>query len=203
LPERFLLHFGYLGAKKGTAWLTAALRLAFEMEPSLRMVWVGRGDFNDVDCLINNLEKYRSKLLILYPLPKADLYAVLLRAAAAVLPSLVDNLPNTALESLMLGVPVIGTRGASIDELVEEGVNGHLISPGDVEGLASAMVEFWKGNTAVRKGFLWEGSIAAEMQPERAIRNFFRLAGLDSLEEAAASLRETLNSIELSHRPQH
>jgi glycosyltransferase involved in cell wall biosynthesis len=193
LPDRFLLHFGYLGKKTGTPWLSESLRTAFEIEPSLRMVWAGRGDFDEIACLLDNLRQHRSKLQILYPLPKAELYAVLQRADATVLPSLVDNLPNTAIESLMVGVPVIGTRGASIDELVEDGVTGHLVSSGDVEGLASAMVDFWKGKTAVRKGFRWEGAIAADMEPDRAIQNFFRLAGAESRGDAPASLGESLN----------
>jgi glycosyltransferase involved in cell wall biosynthesis len=43
-------------------------------------------------------------------LSKSELYAVLQRADAAVLPSQVDNLPNTVIESLMFGIPVIGSR---------------------------------------------------------------------------------------------
>ena len=176
LPDRFLLHFGYLGKKTGTPWLSEALRVAFEMEPSLRMVWVGRGNFNEIAGFQDNLGQHRSKIQILYPLPKPDLYAVLLRADATVIPSAVDNLPNTAIESLMLGVPVIGTRGASIDELVEEGVTGNLVTLGDVEGLATTIVKFWRGESTVRKGFKWHGGIADEMQPERAVENLLKLA---------------------------
>jgi glycosyltransferase involved in cell wall biosynthesis len=180
LPDRFFLHFGRLGAKTGTPWLANALRLAFEAEPSLRMVWVGRGKFNEITDLRDSLGQHRFKLQILYPLAKPDLYAVLQRADATVLPSLVDNLPNTAIESLTLGVPVIGTRGASIDEIVEDGVTGELVQPGDVEGLASAMVKFWRGESAVRKGFTWRGGIADEMQPETAVENLLKMAGVAS-----------------------
>lgn len=180
LPDRFLLHFGHLGKKTGTPWLTNALRVAFEAEPSLRMVWMGRGNFNEITGLQDNLGRHRSKLQIHYPLAKPDLYAVLQRADATVLPSLVDNLPNTAIESLMLGVPVIGTRGASIDELVQEGVTGNLVPPGDVDALASAMVRFWRGESTVRKGFNWRGGIADEMQPEGAVENLLKLARLAS-----------------------
>jgi len=180
LPDRFLLHFGFFSRKKGTAWLSAALKVAFEMEPSLRMVWVGHGNFNEIESWLDNLGQHQSKLQVLYPLPKPELYAVLQRADATVLPSLVDNLPNTAIESLMLGVPVIGTRGASIDELVEEGVTGDLVPPGDVEGLASAIIRFWRGESAVRKGFTWRGGIVDEMYPETAIENLLQLAGVAS-----------------------
>jgi glycosyltransferase involved in cell wall biosynthesis len=101
----------------------------------------------------------------------------------------VDNLPNTVIESLMLGIPVIGTRGASIDELVEPGVTGQLVYPGNVDGLAAAMVEAWRGEGAVRKGFSWSGAVAAEMEPERAVRNLLCLAGIGKSvpEESPAS----------------
>jgi glycosyltransferase involved in cell wall biosynthesis len=180
LPERFLLHFGFFSRKKGTAWLSAALKVAFEMEPSLRMVWAGHGNFNEIEDLLAKLGQNQSKVQVRYPLPKPELYAVLQRADATVLPSLVDNLPNTAIESLMLGVPVIGTRGASIDELVEQGMTGDLVAPGDVEGLASAMVKFWRGESTVRKGFIWRGVISEEMQPDIAIENLLQLAGIRS-----------------------
>jgi glycosyltransferase involved in cell wall biosynthesis len=141
------------------------------------MVWVGRGDFTEVGTLLSGLGRHRSKVQVLYPLPKPELYGVLQHADAAVLPSLVDNLPNTVIESLMMGIPVIGTRGASIDELVEQGVTGELVAPGDVEGLASTMVRVWRGQSSVRKGFAWRGGVVDEMQPERAIEKLLQMAG--------------------------
>jgi len=178
LPERFFLHFGHLRRRKGTHWLGESLKRVFEVEPSLRMVWVGRGNFTEVGTLLSGLGRHRSKVQVLYPLPKPEMYGVLQHAEAAVLPSLVDNLPNTVIESLMMGIPVIGTRGASIDELVEQGVTGELVAPGDVEGLASAMVRVWRGQSPVRKGFAWRGGIVDEMQPERAVEKFLQMAGV-------------------------
>lgn len=177
LPERFFVHFGQLIRRKGTDWLGESLKRVFEVEPSLRMVWVGRGDFTEVGTLLSGLGRHRSKVQVLYPLPKPELYWVLQHADAAVLPSLVDNLPNTVIESLMMGIPVIGTRGASIDELVEQGVTGELVAPGDVEGLASAMVRVWRGQSPVRKGFAWRGGVVDEMQPERAVEKLLQMAG--------------------------
>lgn len=177
LPERFFVHFGILRRSKGTHWLGESLKRVFEVEPSLRMVWVGRGDFTEVGTLLSGLGRHRSKVQVLYPLPKPELYGVLQHADAAVLPSLVDNLPNTVIESLMMGIPVIGTRGASIDELVEQGVTGELVAPGDVEGLASTIVRVWRGQSPVRKGFAWRGGVVDEMQPERAVEKLLQMAG--------------------------
>lgn len=179
VPNRFLFHFGQLTERKGTALLARALLLAWETAPDLAMVWSGR-------CYDQRkLEHWRSlwgargRLVhITGPLPKTEIYAVLQKAEAAVLPSQVDNLPNTVIESLMFGIPVIGSRGASIDELVDDGINGHLVNLGDAAGLAQALVKMWKGESPVRKGFEWKTSIADEMRPERAVANLIALAGI-------------------------
>jgi glycosyltransferase involved in cell wall biosynthesis len=108
-------------------------------------------------------------------MPKPELYALLARAEAAVLPSLVDNLPNTVIESLLLGIPVIGTRGASIDELVRDGINGELVERGDAPALANALIRVWRGESPVRKGFVWQDGMSDEMQPQRALANLLDL----------------------------
>ncbi len=44
------------------------------------------------------------------------------------------------IESLACGTPIVTTTEGAPQELVEPGVNGELTSPGDVEGLAAALV---------------------------------------------------------------
>jgi glycogen synthase len=179
LPDRFFFHFGQLIERKGTALLAKALRLAWEAVPDLTMIWSGRCDDARKLTQWQSLWGDRARQVhITGPLPKSELYAVLMRADAAVLPSQADNLPNTVIESLMLGVPVIGSRGASIDELVDDGVNGHLVALGDVDGLADALVKMWRGDSAVAKGFKWNSVIAEEMRPERAVANLVALANV-------------------------
>lgn len=177
LPSRFFFHFGQLTERKGTDLLARALPLAWRTVPDLAMVWSGR--FSNQ----HKLEHWRSlwgdrarQVHITGPLSKSELYAVLQRADAAVLPSQVDNLPNTVIESLMFGIPVIGSRGASIDELVDENLNGHLVRLGDANELAQALVRMWKRDSPVRKGFEWKSSIADEMRPECAVANLIGLA---------------------------
>jgi glycosyltransferase involved in cell wall biosynthesis len=170
LPKRYFVHFGQLCERKGTAWLSEALRLAFQEEPDLRMVWVGVGEFGNVNELLSRLGEHRHKVTVLYPLPKSLLLAVVKRAEAAVLPSLVDNLPNTVIESLMLGVPVIGTLGASIDEIVEDGVTGDLVPLGDAALLADALVRRWRGQSKAVRRTSWAGAVAESMTPASAVQ---------------------------------
>ena len=44
------------------------------------------------------------------------------------------------LETMSLGIPNISTRVASIPEVIEEGENGFLIQPGDIEALGNRML---------------------------------------------------------------
>ena len=92
------------------------------------------------------------------------------------LPSLADNLPNAVAESLALSVPVIGSRGASIDEMVEHGRSGELVPLGDVEALADALVRAWRGEPKWLGAGFERPEILDAMLPERAAEGLLRLA---------------------------
>ncbi|MBV5328554.1 MAG: glycosyltransferase family 4 protein [Chlorobium sp.] len=178
LPERYFMHFGQLRRRKGTSWLAAALPLAWEQEPELQIVFVGNSTPDDRKGWERLWGPRAGNVHWLGSRNKAELYAILKQAEAAVLPSLVDNLPNTVIESLACGIPVIGTAGASIDELVDDGETGILVPSGDESALADAMVRQWRGLTTVRKGFAWHRLESGDMSPVNAIEALFHQVGL-------------------------
>jgi glycosyltransferase involved in cell wall biosynthesis len=50
--------------------------------------------------------------------------------------------------ALGLGVPVVATRTGGMDEIVEDGVTGFLLDPGDVAGLSRAIIRFFRESRA-------------------------------------------------------
>jgi glycosyltransferase involved in cell wall biosynthesis len=56
-----------------------------------------------------------------------------------VIPSLDDNLPNTVLESLACGTPVVGFATGGIPDMVRSGVTGETVPTGDAAALAAAL----------------------------------------------------------------
>jgi glycosyltransferase involved in cell wall biosynthesis len=178
VPDRYLVHFGLLGRRKGTDLVAAALPLAWRKEPGIRMVWAGTMRTDPAMVMTRYRQLWgpsADSVSWLGPLRKPALYQLVKGAVASVLPSRADNLPNTVSESLVLGVPVIGFRGASLDEMIESGSSGELVPDGDVPALAAAMVRAWRGETR------WVGqpAIMADSAPAAAAGKFLRLAGFD------------------------
>lgn len=62
-------------------------------------------------------------------------------AGVFVLPSATEGMPLVVIESLATGTPVVGSAVGAIPDLVVPGASGYLVEPGDVEGLAEALLE--------------------------------------------------------------
>lgn len=63
-------------------------------------------------------------------------------ADAFIIPSLEDNLPNTMIEAMLCGTPVIGFPTGGIAETIENGVNGYLCEEISVKALHSTIQKF-------------------------------------------------------------
>lgn len=58
---------------------------------------------------------------------------------ATVVPSRIDNLPNTAVEAASCGLPIAAFAIGGLPDIVDHGVSGYLAEPFDVGGLARAI----------------------------------------------------------------
>ena len=64
-------------------------------------------------------------------------------------PSVTETFGNVTLEAMACGVPVVAARATGSTSLVEDGVNGRLVPPGDIEGYADALAAY-AGDPALR-----------------------------------------------------
>ena len=72
-------------------------------------------------------------------LPRAEAIEWLAAADAALLSSAWENFPHAAVEAIAAGTPVVATAVGGVPEVIETGVNGMLVAPGDERALAEAM----------------------------------------------------------------
>ncbi|MEW5961595.1 MAG: glycosyltransferase [Chloroflexota bacterium] len=50
-----------------------------------------------------------------------------------------EGMPNTVLEAMACGLPIVATRASGLDQLVKEGVNGYLVAINDPDALADRL----------------------------------------------------------------
>jgi glycosyltransferase involved in cell wall biosynthesis len=104
------------------------------------------------------------RVQLLGALTQEEVFRLLLRSAVKVLPSRSESMPVVLIEAMALGIPVIGPDIRGVSELIDHGVNGFLIQPEDVDGMADLIKNLLtdedlrirfaaKGMEKVRRGF--------------------------------------------------
>ncbi len=139
-PERVVVLFvGQIGKRKGVFDILEAASDVHDAYPNVFFEMVGPEEFQ------GELEKVMAR----FRLNSADSYVhfsgsksgqELLKAYTDahlfILPSYFEGQPAVLLEAGAFGLPVITTPVGAIPDLVEDGVNGFLVEPGDVKTLA-------------------------------------------------------------------
>lgn len=133
--KRYLLMNSTLSSLKGTHLILNITEVLMKAYPDLYLVYAGRdygitqknGGRQSVAQILSMQNKlYDGRVVYLGILNQNELFAVIQNACACVLPSRVDNLPNSCIEAMALRQIVIGTYGASFEQLIVNKKNGLL-----------------------------------------------------------------------------
>jgi glycosyltransferase involved in cell wall biosynthesis len=145
-----------------------------EHEPALRNLVAARGLDGEVT--------------LAGPMTQEALHREYERATAFCLPCRVlasgdrDGIPNVLVEAMACGVPVVTTGVSGIPELVEDGVNGLLVSPDDPRAVAAALRRLCEDPELARRlGAAGRETVARRFDGDRLAR---RLADLFRAEAA-------------------
>ncbi|WP_024537981.1 glycosyltransferase family 4 protein [Comamonas badia] len=72
-------------------------------------------------------------------LPASAVVSAMQEADAFLFPSRSEGLPQVVMEAMACGLPAIGMRGTSVEEVISDGVNGVLCAREDVAGIAQSI----------------------------------------------------------------
>jgi glycosyltransferase involved in cell wall biosynthesis len=140
--DNLLVTVARLHPIKGIQHALQALTLIQETHGDVRLHIIGDGELRG-DLEMQATELGLSERVVFHgPLANDDALRWVSRASAFLLPSVIgadgdrDGIPTALIESMYLRTPAVSTRVSGIPELIDEGVNGFLVEPWDVVGLA-------------------------------------------------------------------
>src|SRR2546427_241939 len=138
-----VLFVGRLVERKGVAHLIEAIARLGSLAPRLEIVGEGP-ERPGLEALAGRLE-VADRVVFRGKIPPDELQASYARAAVGVFPSVLDARRGTEgvggvlLEAMNHATPVIASRVGGIPDIVEDGVSGLLVPPGDAAALAAAV----------------------------------------------------------------
>jgi glycosyltransferase involved in cell wall biosynthesis len=123
-----ILSTGRLARQKGFKFLIDAAKKIIDSHPNVYFFLAGQG----------KLETYLKNQIQIAGIEKNfillgffdDIHPLLKTADIFVFPSLYEGMPNSILEAMAHGLPVISTNVNGVKELISEGINGYTVEPG-------------------------------------------------------------------------
>lgn len=131
-----VLFLGDFSPRKGVRDLLAAAPAVLKRHPDARFVVTGGAPPDGVSALAEGLG---ASVEFAGWVRGEQKLALLREAALLALPSYAEGVPIAVLEAMAAGLPVVTTPVGGVPDLVEDGRNGFLVTPGDVAGLAAAI----------------------------------------------------------------
>ena len=134
------------------------------------------GDGPDLNAVKTLVRECRLNGRVLFAGMRSDIPECLNMMDIYVQPSLFENVPNTILEAMASGLPVIATDVGGVSEIVEKGITGFLVTPNDESGLAKS-IEYLLKNPDKRRdmGALGKERVSSCFSMEKMVSDYENL----------------------------
>ncbi|HEX9131312.1 MAG TPA: glycosyltransferase [Ktedonobacteraceae bacterium] len=164
--------------KKGLEVLLCAFSMLLQHYPTAHLLLAGfiiPEEQNRFDTLV---AKYHlsGKITITGRVSKQDAVRYLRGMDVFAFTSLHDGCPNTILEAMLAGVPIVATRVGAVPALIEDGKHGLLVQPGSATELCDAFVRMLGVGTDKQEyGKQAQERVLAEFAPQRELAAYWEV----------------------------
>jgi glycosyltransferase involved in cell wall biosynthesis len=134
---------------KGHTVLIEAFKLLKEKIKDAKLVIVGEGYLYDE--LLKMVDTNGLRESVLFTGFQMNVSEIIATFDVAVLPSFFEGMGRVLLEAMAMEKPVVATRVGGIPDLIDQGINGLLVRPGNVKELAEALEEVLSDRKFARK----------------------------------------------------
>lgn len=138
IPENWKVacFVGRLSPEKGIKNLMDVIGEILRSSSNIAFIVVGDGEMRTT--LEDSQREFPQRVFLLGRQPDVSPYYQ--ASDLLVLPSLSEGLPMTVIEAFAHGLPVVATRVGGVPEVVQDGVNGLLCDPNEVEQLSQGIL---------------------------------------------------------------
>jgi glycosyltransferase involved in cell wall biosynthesis len=167
-----LLYLGWITKDKGVFDLIEAIKLIRLQVPNLKVIMCGDGDDRiELEDIIER-QGLASYFTFRGWVKHEEKLELLANCDFFVLPSHAEGFPNSVLEAMASGLPIITTKVGAVEDLVND-TNGILVDSHDVISLSSAILQLYE-NDGLRNelGLNAQKRVASNFDISSAITSF-------------------------------
>lgn len=169
VDKSVILSVSNLKKTKGIDLNLQALASLVKKYPHLQYAIIGDGEEREsLENLVDNLG-LRDHVTFKGKLPHGEVLKEMAKCRVFCLPSWQEGFGVVYIEAMAQGVPVIGVKGEGIEDVIEHGVNGLLVSPQNVEEIVGAIDSLLsspdyakelaqRGKDTVYREFTWQNN---------------------------------------------
>lgn len=184
-----MLFIGKVATNKGFDHIVRAMIKTRDQLPNACLRVIGRGGKGHIDSIMKEAEAagIRNRIELMGYVPHDELPEQFRWSTLFVCPSVYEGGPgHVFLEAMACRRPIIACASGGTPEVVRDGLTGLLVEPGDVDGLAAAMLEL--ANDPVRSAAI------AEQGRTDAVNKFSLSAYHDKIEAIYKDVIERFTS---------
>jgi glycosyltransferase involved in cell wall biosynthesis len=147
-----VLYTGRLEFRKGVHILIRCVPKVLQEIPTARFIFVG-SDCGIKQYLLEKIKEFKcaENVIIMDHIARDKLIDYYVKSSVCVVPSLWENFPYSGLEAMACGKPLIASNAGGLSEIIENGIDGLLVTPGSVDELTRAIIDLLKDSLLAQR----------------------------------------------------
>ena len=178
LPHPVVGSLAVFKNKKGLEVLLCAFSMLLQRYPTAHLLLAGFVIPEEQDRFERLITKYNleHKITITGRISRQDALRYLRNMDVFAFTSLHDGCPNTVLEAMLAGIPIVATRSGAVPELIEDGKHGLLVRPGSATELCEAIGSMLDTSTdRYRYGEQARERVLTRFAPQRELAEYWEV----------------------------
>lgn len=178
IPHPIIGSLAVFKNKKGLEVLLSAFNMVLQQYPTTHLLLAGfivPGEQNNFETLVNKYN-LNDKITVTGLIPRHNALRYIRAMDIFAFTSLHDGCPNTVLEAMLAGVPIVATRVGAVPQLIENGKYGLLVQPGSATELCEALIKLLD-DYAIRQeyGNQAQQRVLSEFAPHRELDAYWEV----------------------------